>query len=117
MKYHLISSHKYLSDEVPQLQWKHMCSGCGKTFHKKQHKTRCEKIHSKSYDYFCSEPGCDRGFVRKESFVAHVRSHTGERPFMCNICGNRFKQKTHLKTHMVVHTGETPYECKLCHQK
>ena len=35
-------------------------------------------------------------------------------PFVCHICGKRWRQKLHLQNHIFTHTGETPYKCILC---
>ncbi|CAL1279631.1 unnamed protein product [Larinioides sclopetarius] len=47
---------------------------------------------------FCDYSSLNSGHVRR-----HILTHTGERPFKCNICGRGFTQKNNLKKHMLVH--------------
>ena len=43
--------------------------------------------------------------------------HTGEKPFACTKCEQRFTTKSNLGRHMRSHTGEKPWECETCHQR
>ncbi|XP_049783100.1 uncharacterized protein LOC126184661 [Schistocerca cancellata] len=56
---------------------------------------------------------CNRVFPREKSLQAHLRTHTGERPYMCDYpgCTKAFTQSGQLKTHQRLHTGEKPFVC------
>ncbi|XP_039614797.1 zinc finger protein 367 [Polypterus senegalus] len=56
---------------------------------------------------------CNRVFPREKSLQAHKRTHTGERPYVCDYpdCGKAFVQSGQLKTHQRLHTGEKPFVC------
>ena len=46
---------------------------------------------------------CGKIFPSQSKLDVHSRSHSGVRPFSCEICKKGFKLKHHLQKHMMTH--------------
>lgn len=56
-------------------------------------------------------PGCSMVFTRSEHLARHIRKHTGERPFQCNLCMKKFSRLDNLRQHK-----QTVHHHQLQHQ-
>jgi hypothetical protein len=53
---------------------------------------------------------CDKRFTRPSSLQTHTYSHTGEKPFACEVdgCGRKFSVVSNLRRHKKVHSSKNP---------
>lgn len=58
-------------------------------------------------------PACPKSFPSPYKLQRHYVIHTGQKPFICTLCGTSFTQSGHLKTHLQkVHHPRLPPDCR-----
>uniref|UniRef100_A0A8C5HPD9 C2H2-type domain-containing protein n=1 Tax=Gouania willdenowi TaxID=441366 RepID=A0A8C5HPD9_GOUWI len=84
--------------------------------------TRAQKTPSKklkpaltSKRHTCCFSGCTfKTQYGQKDMERHLKTHTGEKPFECELCHKRFSRRDKLNVHSRLHTGEKPHKCKHC---
>lgn len=89
------------------------CQQCGKSLHSPYTYMWHMRIHTGERPYVCDL--CGKQFRISQGLARHLKeTHEGIKKFPCDLCGRKFATRRNVVEHRRTHTNERPYVCDFC---
>lgn len=99
--------------KVHAQQGPYQCDKCGKKFRIYKTLQKHALAHVEGKPFNCSE--CDLSWQCERTYNEHLQAHkSGQKPFTCDICGDKFVTRKSLIKHIATHPKEMLLRCDLC---
>ncbi|XP_075216264.1 uncharacterized protein LOC142321774 [Lycorma delicatula] len=89
------------------------CEYCFKMFDKPCRLKAHLRSHTGVKPYKCNYEGCEWAFTTSSKLHRHQAKHTQERRFVCNLCCKAFLRSEHLKDHTLKHFLTKGFVCPI----
>lgn len=109
----IVSADETLKRSVPNRSLPHPCAQCGKVFKKPVDLRRHLRTHTGERPFLCNR--CPKAFSLLCTLNEHLKVHdNAKQKFPCHICRKAFTTKRSLGIHLRIHAGQKPYRCEFC---
>ncbi|XP_072038805.1 uncharacterized protein [Amphiura filiformis] len=90
------------------------CDFCDERFHFSQDvKRHLKRLHIDKAPYICREcPKQTVCFFKEEEYKSHMKLHSNDTEFRCDVCLQNFPTYTTLRNHQMLHGDKNPFKCR-----